>query len=248
MALPVAKYPAASFAGNEQDIVNDVPQSDPDVLKTANADDYNQATTEIVAVEADLRAAFISESAADIAAMIAAMRADIDAAGGAPVFAFSSFAGTTTPAASEFPINAAATGAVDTNNNALQHNQFTDASEQGVVLLPFRVPLGVTSVKIGMVSRAETAPGGAETVRAKLYTRSIPDDAAVPAFSSGVLMAPFDIPTNENWQYDDETFTLAALGLVAGRCAQIEITRVPSDGSDTLTGSWNLLETNLEFS
>lgn len=164
------------------------------------------------------------------------------------IFAFSSFSGTTTPAASEFPVNAAANATADSNNNALQHIQFTDASEQGTVLFPFRVPSGVTSVKIGMVSRAETAPGGAETVRAKLYTRSIPDDAAVPAFSGGTFMAAIDIPANENWQYDQETFTLAALGLVAGRCIQIELTRVPADGSDTLTGSWNLLEINLEFS
>jgi hypothetical protein len=76
MALPTPEYPAATWAGNEQDTGNDPGAEDPTI---AEGRDYNLMATELVAAIADLRAAFAVESAADLAAAIASLRASINA-------------------------------------------------------------------------------------------------------------------------------------------------------------------------
>ena len=62
-------------------------------------------------------------------------------------------------------------------------------------------------------------------------------------------MADIDIPANENWQYDSESFALSALSMTAGELTQIEITRIdPAASPDTnLVGDWALLGLTVEF-
>ncbi len=74
MALPAAVYPGASFDGNEQ--TQTLPVGGTDV---ANAIDYNKATTEVKALQDDLRAAFTSyvsggEVPTDIDKLVIALR------------------------------------------------------------------------------------------------------------------------------------------------------------------------------
>ncbi len=81
----------------------------------------------------------------------------------------------------------------------------------------------------------------------KIYNRGMPDDAAVEAWSAGDALADIDIPTNENWQYDEETLSLATLGATAGEVTQFELTRVAPGGTN-LEGDWALFGIDLEFS
>lgn len=106
MALPTPEYPAATWAGNEQDTGNDPVSEDPTL---AEARDYNLTSAELVAVIADLRAAFAVESAADLAAAITSLRNSINAqashaaqhqfGGGDPV-------ATAAPGANKIPMSA----------------------------------------------------------------------------------------------------------------------------------------------
>jgi len=52
------------------------------------------------------------------------------------------------------------------------------------------------------------------------------------------------MPANENFQYDSESIALSTLGLVAGRAAQFELTRL---GTGTLVGDWSLLGLTVSF-
>jgi hypothetical protein len=69
MALPEAKYPAEVFDGNEQQNPPNLPP-DPGNPEQADADDYNKATTEIVAMEADLKAAIDAQGQTTMAEVI----------------------------------------------------------------------------------------------------------------------------------------------------------------------------------
>lgn len=75
MALPAAKYPANLYDGNEQT----QPVLPPGGTDIANADDYNQNSTEIVALETDLRAANVNGGQANHAAVHNDQETRIDA-------------------------------------------------------------------------------------------------------------------------------------------------------------------------
>lgn len=141
--------------------------------------------------------------------------------------------------------NSPAAVATDTNNSSLIVRRFDDTTEQGVGYW-FSVPPTATGVSFNIISRAETAPAGAETVQLAIYLREIPNNSPVGAWSAATDFAPLDIPANENWQFDNETFTLAALGLTAGSTYEVEFTRQGLDGDDTLPGDWTLLGIRVE--
>lgn len=151
------------------------------------------------------------------------------------------------PNNADWAVNALAPVGADSNNAALMVRSFDDTTEEGVGL-QVNIPSGVANIIFYFVSRAESAPGGAVAVVPKIYVREIPDNAAVESWDAGTNMTAIDIPTNENFQYDSQTIALTTLSLVAGRTVQIEITRVGTDGSDTLTGDWNLHELRVAFS
>lgn len=147
------------------------------------------------------------------------------------------------PRGTDWAVNDFASLGADTNNSALRVRRFDDTTAEGVGQI-VHVPINATDVVFRFVSRAETAPGGAQTVSLNFYERGMPDNGAVDAWSSAVAFADLSMPTNENWQTDTETFTLAALGLTAGQTHQIEIVR---DGVGTLSGDWTLLSLVVEF-
>jgi hypothetical protein len=152
-----------------------------------------------------------------------------------------------TPNNSDWTINAAAAIASDSINAALSIIRFDDTIEEGVGFTVF-VPTGTTNIVFRFISRAQTAPSGsAKTVRPVVYVRESVDNSTIEAWLSATLMTPIDIPTNTNFQYDSQTIALSTLSMVAGRVAQFELTRRGTDGSDNLSGDWNLLNLVIEF-
>ena len=150
------------------------------------------------------------------------------------------------PINTDWAVNALAGSAADTNSAALSVRRFDDTTEQGVGFEE-KPPTGATNIKIGMVSRAETAGGGDRTIGPKLYQRGIPNNAAVESWTSGYVMTDVTLPNNENWQYDEQTIALSTLGVTAGEVTQFELTRVNPTGGTELSGDWTLLLLEVTF-
>jgi hypothetical protein len=150
------------------------------------------------------------------------------------------------PNNADWTVNALAPAEADSNNNGLTVRRFDDTTEEGVGF-ELRVPTGVTNIVIDLVSRAETAPPAVRTVGPKLYNRGIPDNAAVEAWSAGLALTDIDIPTNEFFQYDSQTITLASLGITAGELTQFELTRVAPGAGVNLVGDWALKLIQVRF-
>jgi hypothetical protein len=95
--------------------------------------------------------------------------------------------------------------------------------------------------------RCSTAPATAKGVILKLYDRTIPNNAAITAWSNATL-STITTSTNAYYQYTTIANTLATLGLTAGTLVQFELTRNGASASDTLVGDWLLYELIVEFS
>ncbi len=144
-------------------------------------------------------------------------------------------------------VNSPAPRISDTNNAGLTVAAFDDGTEEGVGFI-VEIPSGVTTMVIKYRVRAETAPGSTQTVKWNLYEREIPDNSAPTSWSSAFQLSDSSIPTNENFQYDQDSRSLATWGLTAGSTHQFEMTRDTGDGGDTLTGDADLLSIIVEFS
>ncbi|MCK4897684.1 MAG: hypothetical protein KAS38_02815, partial [Anaerolineales bacterium] len=104
-----------------------------------------------------------------------------------------------------------------------------------------------TNIVFDFVARAETAPGAVNTVGLDIYNRGIPNNAAVQAWSASTALTDISIPTNEFFQEDTQSVTLATLGVTAGETTQFELVRtLPGAGTD-LTGDWDLLLVKVSF-
>ena len=147
------------------------------------------------------------------------------------------------PINADWAVNALAPATPDTNNAGIIVRRFDDTTDEGVGF-SVRIPPEATDMTIEFVSRAETAPGGAVTAALDLYRRDFPDDAAPSAWSGALALTAIDLPTNENWQYDSQTITLATLGLTAGEEVQFELVR----NGGTLSGDWTLKSITVTFS
>ncbi len=150
------------------------------------------------------------------------------------------------PNNADWVVNALAPASADSNNAGLTVRLFDDTTEEGVGFT-IEVPAGATNIVFDFVARAETAPGIANTVGLNIYNRGIPDNAAVQAFSAATQLTDIDIPTNEFFQEDTQSVTLATLGVTAGETTQFELTRVAPTGGTDLTGDWDLLLCKVSF-
>jgi len=151
------------------------------------------------------------------------------------------------PNNSDWAVNSLAAAVADTNNNGLTNRGFDDTTEEGV---GFKVKIHPTAANVILrfFSRAETTDAAARTVGLRIYEREKPDNAVVTAWSAGLQLTDIDIPTNEFWQYDEQTLTLAALGVTAGSWHQFELTRIAPSGGTNLVGDWDLLAAEVTFS
>lgn len=150
------------------------------------------------------------------------------------------------PNNADWTVNALAPAVADSNNNGLTVRAFDDTAEEGVGF-QFEVPAGATNIVFSFRSRAETTPGGAVTVGLDIYNRGIPDNAAVQAWSSATQLTDLNFTTNEFFQEDSQTVTLATLGITAGELTQFELTRVAPTGGSDLTGDWILANLKVSF-
>jgi len=154
-------------------------------------------------------------------------------------------AGLRSPDNADWAVNALAAIAADSNNNAISVRRFDDTTEEGVGFSIY-VPDWAVNMTLGIISRAETAPGGAAGVVVDLYERSIGDNVAIGTWTNGGTLT-IAIPTNEYFQYDSLTDTIANWSLAVGTWHQFELTRDTDDVSDDLTGDWTLLEVSIKF-
>lgn len=145
-----------------------------------------------------------------------------------------------------WPVDDLAPAEADDDNNALTVRAFDDTTEEGVGFI-LSVPGAATSIVLTIKARARTAPGGVEGVELNIYTRDIPDDAAIAAFSAPFALTALVIPDNEFFQYEVETVTLASISVTPGNLTQFEFTRDPGEAGDTLTGDWLLAELGVQF-
>lgn len=150
------------------------------------------------------------------------------------------------PVNSNWAVNALAPAAADSTNPALTVRRFDDTTQEGVGGL-LTVPTGAVNATFYFKWRAQTAPGVAAGVVLTYYTRSIPDNAAVGAWSAAVDFTTLAVPTNANFQYDSQTISLATLGWTVATLRQFEITRRGTQAGDTLAGDFDLAELIIEF-
>jgi hypothetical protein len=150
------------------------------------------------------------------------------------------------PVTADWAVNALAPASADSTNSGLTVRLFDDTTEEGIGFI-LCVPADALNITIKIKSRAETAPGAANTVGVELYQREVPDNAAPGAWSAGLQLTDIDIPTNEFFQYDEQTIALSTLSINAGSIYQFELTRVAPTGGTDLTGDWALLDLTVEF-
>ena len=151
------------------------------------------------------------------------------------------------PNNSDWAVNSLAAAIADPTNPGLTVRQFSNTTEQGVGF-NLTVPAGATNITFRFKGRAQTAPGSAAVVQPKLYLRSIPDNAAVSAWSTAYAFSNISIPTNAYFQYSYQTFTLASLGLASNGLYQAELSRSTTvSGGTQLASNWYLNELTIEF-
>jgi len=141
-------------------------------------------------------------------------------------------------------LTALAPAAADSNNAALSVRLFDDTTQEGVGF-QLVVPSGMSSMTIGYISRAETAPAGTRQVGIRLCERGIADNGAIIAWDC-LALNDVDLPANELFQYQEQTLSPPSLSVTAGELTQFELLRVPAVGTN-LPGDWALLQLNIEF-
>lgn len=152
------------------------------------------------------------------------------------------------PNNADWVVNVLAPLSADDNNNGLNVRLFDDTVNEGIGFNIF-VPLFATNIVLKFKSRAITAPAGTKKVDLGLYFRTVPDNAAVDAWSAKKdITGLISIPTNEYFQYDTTTLSLATLGITSNRYVQFEIVRDAADeANDDLVGDWALLSMRVLF-
>lgn len=149
------------------------------------------------------------------------------------------------PRGTNWSINVGAPASPDTVNAALKVRRFDDTTVEAIGFM-VAVPLQARTMIVRTRARAQSTPGGAVAAVMQIRKRSIPDNAAVSAWSTNAL-TNIDLPTNTNFQYDTTTNTLTNWGLTAGVTYQMQLVRNASAGGDTLTGDLSLLSVQIEF-
>lgn len=152
------------------------------------------------------------------------------------------------PTTSDFAIAALAPTIADSANTGLNVRSFSNTTEQGVAFT-LNVPLGASTITFRTRGRAQTAPGSVAVVQPRIYTRNIPHNAVVPAWSAATDLTAIGIPTNTFYQSSSQSLPLSTFGMVVGGTYQVEFTRKVTGvtGGTNLASAWLLLELVVEF-
>jgi hypothetical protein len=108
------------------------------------------------------------------------------------------------------------------------------------------IPSGATTATFKIRGRAATGQASAQNYRPRLYSRLIPNNAAMGAWSAPINLTSQSVPANANYQYFTITTSISSLGLVAGNTYQIEFTRNTGVASN-LTANFLLAELTVEL-
>jgi len=159
---------------------------------------------------------------------------------------FTFFAGSLdSPNNSDWAVNALAAAVADPSNTSLTVRQFSNTTEQGVGFL-VSIPTGATSITFKIRGRAQTAQASASQYQPRIYTRLVPNGAAIGAWSAAQNLSSQTVPANAFYQYYTITVSLASLGLTAGNTYQIEFTRNVGVASN-LASNFLLAELSVEI-
>jgi hypothetical protein len=150
---------------------------------------------------------------------------DIMAASSGVVKAFTFYPNSLdSPNTADFAVNALAPVISDPTNTALNVRSFSNTVEQGVAMT-VPVPVGATTVTFTIRGRSATAPATASTVTHKIYSRVLPNNAAMGAWSAATTFTAMTVPTNAYYQLYTQSYTIGALGLSTGNTYHLELTR-----------------------
>jgi hypothetical protein len=146
------------------------------------------------------------------------------------------------PNTADFAVNALAPVISDPANTAINVRSFSNTVEQGVGLM-CPVPSGSQTITFKIRGKPTTAPGTATTVTHKVYSRQVPNNAAMGAWSAATTFTALTVPTNAFYQLYTQSYSLAALGLVVGNTYHFELTRAIGG----LANAWLVVEVVVEF-
>lgn len=150
------------------------------------------------------------------------------------------------PNTSDYTVNAFAPVITDATYTSLAVRAFSNTIEQGVSTL-VSIPVGVTTITLRIRGRALAAPVASSFVQPRIYSRLLPNNSAVGAWSAGINLSTISIPTNANFQYYVYTASIASLGLTAGNLYQLELTRYNTGVTSNLSGAFNMAELTIEL-
>ena len=152
------------------------------------------------------------------------------------------------PVNSDFAVNSLAPVTTDPAFASLNVRSFSNSVEQGVGFT-CSIPAGATQMTFKFRGRAQVAQGAAQVVQPRLYHRLLPNNTAVGAWSAAQELANIPVPANANFQYAQQTISLATLGLTADRLYQFELTRRVTGVTGTnLATNFLMAEITVEFS
>jgi hypothetical protein len=148
------------------------------------------------------------------------------------------------PIATEYPVSGVniATLARGSLNNSLSILQFDDTTNEGCAF-EIVVPPEALNINLDLIFRAETAPGTPKTVVPALYWRLIPNNLAMPSWSSKKsFLSNLALPaTNPYYQYATIKARLVDIGVPrTGNLVQFELIRDAASATDDLVGDFNL--------
>ena len=135
----------------------------------------------------------------------------------------------------DWAVNGMAPSVADGNNAAITARAFDDTTEEGVGFSLY-IPPEAQYMKIKFISRVGAVSGN---VGPRLYSRLVPDDVVVPAWSAATALDTLVFDDDEFWQQDEQVILLSTLSLTAGNMYDFELTRNPGIASD-VTGDWYL--------
>jgi phage-related tail fiber protein len=154
------------------------------------------------------------------------------------------------PTNADWAVNSLAPATVDPLRTSFTIRSFDDTTEEGVGFM-LTIPSGITNLTLNFKSRPASAPTSTANngVVLRLFSRAIPDEAAVGAWNAGSTLSTIPLTVGSSfYQYDAINLSLTTLGLTAGVLYNFQLTRQAGAAADTLAGDWYLVEMIAEFS
>lgn len=151
------------------------------------------------------------------------------------------------PAGTGWSVTGSAPSSEDSVTTGIPVVRFDDTAGEGRGAL-FYIPAGVSTLRLRLWVRAQSAPGATRYIRPKFHYRGVPSGSALDSWASHDL-GDQSIPANAYWQYLTISFALTdpSTDLVADRLYQFEMTFHDSTTGTKLTGDRTALACVMEL-